>query len=68
MVRVAKLADVVDVLHCFQKKIRQTAKRDIDLACKRLKELLKKIGKSPAHNDLRASGMPWKTRLRKPPA
>ena len=45
VVYVAKLADAVYVLHCFQKKTQQTAKRDIDLARKRLKELLKEIGK-----------------------
>jgi phage-related protein len=28
------------VLHCFQKKTPQTAKRDIDLATQRLKDLL----------------------------
>ncbi len=45
VVYVAKLEDVIYVLHCFQKKTQQTAKRDIDLARKRLKELLKEIGK-----------------------
>ena len=45
VVCVAKLADAIYVLHCFQKKTQQTAKRDIDLARKRLKELLKEIGK-----------------------
>ena len=45
VVYVAKLADAIYVLHCFQKKTQQTAKRDIDLARKRLKELLKEIGK-----------------------
>ena len=40
---VAKLADAVFVLHCFQKKTQQTAKRDIDLAKKRLKDLMKEI-------------------------
>lgn len=45
VVYVAKLADAVYVLHCFQKKTQQTAKRNIDLARKRLKELLKEIGK-----------------------
>jgi len=45
VVYVAKLADAVYVLHCFQKKTQQTAKRDINLARKRLKELLKEIGK-----------------------
>lgn len=45
VVYIAKLAEAVYVLHCFQKKTQQTAKRDIDLARKRLKELLKEIGK-----------------------
>ena len=42
---VAKLKDVIYVLHCFQKKTQQTAKRDIDLARKRLKDLLKEVEK-----------------------
>ena len=45
VVYLAKLADAIYVLHCFQKKTQQTAKRDIDLARRRLKELLKEIGK-----------------------
>ena len=45
VVYLAKLAEAIYVLHCFQKKTRKTAKRDIDLARKRLKELLKEIGK-----------------------
>ena len=45
VVYVAKLADAIYVLHCFQKKTEQTAKRDIDLARKRLKELLKELKK-----------------------
>jgi phage-related protein len=43
VVYVAKFAGAVYVLHCFQKKTQQTAKRDIDLAQKRLKDLLKDI-------------------------
>ena len=43
VVYVAKLPDAVYVLHCFQKKTQQTAKRDIELAGRRLKELLKEI-------------------------
>lgn len=39
VVYIAKLTDAVYVLHCFQKKTQQTAKRDIDLARKRLKAL-----------------------------
>ena len=45
VVYVARLEDVIYVLHCFQKKTHQTAKRDIDLARKRLKKLLKEIEK-----------------------
>lgn len=41
VVYVAKFADAVYVLHCFQKKTQQTSKKDIDLASKRLKDLLK---------------------------
>lgn len=43
VVYIAKLADAVYVLHCFQKKTQQTAKRDIDLARQRLKALLKEL-------------------------
>lgn len=38
VVYLANLADRVLVLHAFQKKTRQTPKRDLDLAAKRLKE------------------------------
>jgi phage-related protein len=34
----ATFADAVYVLHAFQKKTRQTAKRDVDLATSRLRE------------------------------
>ncbi|WP_332879333.1 type II toxin-antitoxin system RelE/ParE family toxin [Massilia sp. S19_KUP03_FR1] len=40
---VAKFADAIYVLHCFQKKTQQTSKLDIDLARTRYKELLKEI-------------------------
>ena len=40
---IAKLADAVYVLHCFQKKTQQTPKRDIELAQTRLKALIKEI-------------------------
>ena len=43
VVYVAKLADAVYVLHCFQKKTQQTAKRDFELAQNRLKELMKEL-------------------------
>jgi phage-related protein len=38
VIYVATFADVVYVLHAFQKKTRQTAKRDVDLAVSRLRE------------------------------
>jgi phage-related protein len=37
---VAKFAEAVYVLHAFEKKTRQTAKRDIDLAANRFRELV----------------------------
>lgn len=45
VIYIARLADAVYVLHCFQKKTQQTAKRDIDLATSRYKALMKEIGK-----------------------
>lgn len=41
VIYVAKLADAVYVLHCFQKKTQTTAKRDLDLAERRYRELMK---------------------------
>src|SRR5688572_19735609 len=38
---VTKFEDAVYVLHCFQKKTQATSKRDVDLAEKRYRELLK---------------------------
>jgi phage-related protein len=38
VIYVATFADVVYVLHAFQKKTRQTAKPDVDLAAVRLRE------------------------------
>ena len=35
----ARVADAVYVLHAFQKKTQQTAKRDLDLAAARLKQI-----------------------------
>jgi phage-related protein len=43
VIYVAKFEDGVYVLHCFQKKTQKTPKKDIDLAAKRYKELLKEI-------------------------
>jgi phage-related protein len=41
---VAKFADAVYVLHCFQKKAVKTRKADVELAAKRYRELLKERG------------------------
>lgn len=41
---VAKLADAIYVLHCFQKKTQKTSKADVDLAAKRYREVLKELG------------------------
>ncbi len=41
---VAKFADTVYVLHCFQKKTGKTSKADVELAAKRYRELLKERG------------------------
>lgn len=45
VIYVAKLADRVYVLHCFQKKTQATNKSDIDLARRRLTELLKELSR-----------------------
>jgi phage-related protein len=37
---IAKFADAVYVLHCFQKKTQKTAQSDLDLAKSRLQEVL----------------------------
>ena len=44
VVYVAKLADAVYVLHCFQKKTQKTGKSDLDLAAKRYADLVKELG------------------------
>ena len=41
---VAKFADAIYVLHCFQKKTERTSKADVELAAKRYRELLKEPG------------------------
>jgi len=43
VIYVATFADVVYMLHAFQKKRRQTAKRDVDLAASRLREQLARM-------------------------
>lgn len=45
VVYVAKFADAVYVLHCFQKKTQKTSKMDLDLAESRYRELIKELGK-----------------------
>ncbi|SRR5579872_185476 len=41
---VAKFAETVYVLHCFQKKTQATSKIDLDLAAKRYRDLVKELG------------------------
>src|SRR5882724_7452928 len=43
VIYVAKLRDAIYVLHCFQKKTPKTAKRDLDLAGTRYRDLLKEL-------------------------
>lgn len=43
VIYVAKFADAVYVLHCFQKKSQKTGKTDLDLAERRYRELVKEI-------------------------
>ncbi len=45
VIYVAKFADAVYVLHCFQKQTQQTSKTDLDLAKKRYRDLVKEIKK-----------------------
>jgi phage-related protein len=40
---VAKFADAVYVLHCFQKKTQKTSPADLALATRRYKELVKEL-------------------------
>lgn len=40
VIYVAKLADRVFVLHCFQKRTQQAAKADLDLAGRRYKQIV----------------------------
>ncbi|MDO9611350.1 MAG: type II toxin-antitoxin system RelE/ParE family toxin [Serpentinimonas sp.] len=43
VIYVAKIADAVYVLHCFQKKTDKTRKADLDLAAQRYHDLLKEL-------------------------
>lgn len=45
VVYVAKFADAVYVLHCFQKKTERTSKHDLDMASLRYRDLKKELGK-----------------------
>jgi phage-related protein len=63
---VAKFADAVYVLHCFQKKTEKTSKADLELAAKRYRELLKERGQRK-RNVLPVCGTPSKTRPSRPP-
>jgi len=47
VIYLAKLADPVYVLHCFQKKTQQTNQQGIKLARKRYKDLMKEMVWTP---------------------
>jgi phage-related protein len=44
VIYIAKFADAIYVLHCFQKKTQKTSKTDLDLAAKRYGDLMKELG------------------------
>lgn len=44
VIYLARPADAVYVLHCFQKKTEKTSKTDLDLAARRYRDLLKELG------------------------
>lgn len=44
VIDIAKFADAIYVLHCFQKKTQKTRKADADLAAKRYRDLVKELG------------------------
>lgn len=43
IVYVVKFEDAIFVLHCFQKKSQRTSRKDISLAARRYKELVKEL-------------------------
>ena len=43
VVYVAKFAEAVFVLHCFQKKTVKTSRADVELASKRYRDLVKEL-------------------------
>jgi phage-related protein len=44
VIYVAKFADAIYVLHCFQKKTQKTSREDLALASRRYKDLLRERG------------------------
>lgn len=45
IIHVAKFADTVYVLHCFQKKTQKTSRTDLELTRKRYIELVKELNR-----------------------
>jgi phage-related protein len=45
IIYIAKFADAVYVLHCFQKKTEKTTKADIEVAAKRYRDLVRELKK-----------------------
>lgn len=43
VIYVAKFADAVFVLHCFEKKSQRTSRQDLDLAARRYKDLIREL-------------------------
>lgn len=44
VIYIAKFADAIHVLHCFQKKSQKTNQRDIELVIKRFSDLKRELG------------------------
>ena len=45
VIYVAKFADLVYVLHCFEKKTQRTSKIDLGMATQRYRDLMKELGR-----------------------
>jgi len=43
VIYVARFAEAIFVLHCFEKKSQRTSRPDIDLAARRYRELVKEL-------------------------
>ncbi|MCB1717153.1 MAG: type II toxin-antitoxin system RelE/ParE family toxin [Candidatus Competibacteraceae bacterium] len=43
VIYIAKFADAVYILHCFQKKTQKTSRKDLNVAIQRYQELVKEI-------------------------